>query len=68
MPLPAPRIILLVALAVDLLRLVLLFFGPSDCLVPWLGIIPSIVLVLGFGSHSPRRQKVPTPHLQRPAP
>ena len=45
--LPVSRIILLVALAVDLLRLVLLFFGPT-WLVPWLGIIPSIVLVPGL--------------------
>ena len=45
--LPVSRIILLVAVAVDLLCLVLLFFGPT-WLVPWLGIIPSIVLVLGL--------------------
>ncbi|WIW67345.1 hypothetical protein P8S73_06465 [Kocuria sp. ChxB] len=45
--LPVSRIILLVAVAVDLLCLALLFLGPI-WLVPWLGIIPSIVLVLGL--------------------
>ena len=45
--LPVSRIILIAALAVDLLCLVLLCLGPT-WLVPWLGIIPSIVLVLGL--------------------
>ncbi|WP_081477437.1 SdpI family protein [Kocuria rhizophila] len=45
--LPVSRTVLLVALAVDLLCLALLFLGP-EWLVPWLGIIPSIVLVLGL--------------------
>ena len=45
--LPVSRTVLLVALAVDLLCLALLFLGPI-WLVPWLGIIPSIVLVLGL--------------------
>ena len=45
--LPVSRIILIAALAVDLLRLVLLCLGPT-WLVPWLGIIPSIVLVPGL--------------------
>lgn len=45
--LPVSRIILIAALAVDLLCLVLLCLGPT-WLVPWLGIIPSIVLVPGL--------------------